>query len=244
MVGGNYSYIVRVPKDKVYPINADPLNLYDKAKKEFQKDFPGQTFDPNKQIGYITKEAQKLGYDMTVAKWQKGPLTLRAQTTKALKPEVYYSPSREFPSAIVINEEIDTLKPNEKKMRRKGARSLEGGRELSQEDAYNAILDKIDELEATNMSPEEQFNEISQSEEYASLSPEDRMAVNDSYRESGVSTADKKIESVVTNDIKEQNAVLQSLKDDRDLAYIYRNFPQIIKKLQRKNIIETKGDCI
>ena len=246
MVGGNYSYIVRIPKDKVYPINADPLNLYDKAKKEFQKDYPGQAFDANKQVGYITKEAQKLGYVMTVSKWQKGPLALRAQTTQALKPETYYTPVPGSTSAINLNEEIESLEPNEKKMRRKGVRSLDSasGRGLSQEDAYDAVLNKIDELEATNMSPEEQFNEISQSEEYASLSPEDRMAINDSYRESGVSTADKKIESVVTNDIKEQSAILQSLKDDRDLAYIYRNFPQIIKQLESKKIIETKGDCI
>ena len=149
-------------------------------------------------------------------------------------------------SAINLNEEIESLEPNEKKMRRKGVRSFDSasGRGLSQEDAYDAVLNKIDELEATNMSPEEQFNEISQSEEYASLSPEDRMAINDSYRESGVSTADKKIESVVTNDIKEQSAVLETLKSDRDLAYIYRNFPKIVKQLKGKGIIETKGDCI
>lgn len=87
-VSGENGYIVRVPMDKVYPFNADPLNLYDEAKARFEEQFPGQAFEPNKQLSFITQVANENGFPMTVAKWNiKGRNALRAQTTEALKVE-------------------------------------------------------------------------------------------------------------------------------------------------------------
>ncbi len=89
-VPSNYIHAVRIPKNKVYPFNADPLNFYDQAEKEFQERFPGRAFDPNKQVGFITKIAAENGYPMTVAKWNiGGKPALRAQTTQAMRPEMY-----------------------------------------------------------------------------------------------------------------------------------------------------------
>lgn len=85
---GDNGYVVRIPMDKVYPFNADPLNFYDEAKKRFEKKFPGQAFEPNKQLSFITQVANENGFPMTVAKWNiKGRNTLRAQTTEPLKVE-------------------------------------------------------------------------------------------------------------------------------------------------------------
>lgn len=112
-VPNNFGYAVRVPKDKVYPINEDPMNFYDQAKKEFEKDYPGQAFDANKQVGYITKVAGDNGFDMTITDWNiKGKKALRAQTTKPLKPEVYKSKVfRDGFEREQFNEELDKLKP-------------------------------------------------------------------------------------------------------------------------------------
>lgn len=85
---GDNGYVVRIPMDKVYPFNADPLNFYDEAKERFEKKFPGQAFEPNKQLSFITQVANENGFPMTVAKWNiKGRNTLRAQTTEPLKVE-------------------------------------------------------------------------------------------------------------------------------------------------------------
>lgn len=112
-VPSNFIYAVRVPKEKVYPINEDPLNLYDEAKAMFEKDYPGQAFDANKQVGYITKVANEKGFEMTVVDWNiKGKKAVRAQTTQAVKPELYKS--EEFKDGSlreVYNPELEKLKP-------------------------------------------------------------------------------------------------------------------------------------
>lgn len=108
-----FGYAVRVPKEKVYPINEDPLNFYDEAKAQFEKDFPGLAFDANKQVGYITKVANENGFDMTITEWNiKGRKALRAQTTEAVKPEVYKK--MEFRDGFereVFTPELEKLKP-------------------------------------------------------------------------------------------------------------------------------------
>ena len=112
-VPSDFGYAVRIPKDKVYPFNEDPLNFYDQAKAEFEKDYPGQSFDANKQIGYITKVANDNGFDITVADWNiKGRKALRAQTTKSLKPEVYKQKVfKNGSEREQFNEELQKLKP-------------------------------------------------------------------------------------------------------------------------------------
>lgn len=89
-VPAEFGYVVRVPENKVYPFNEDPLDLLPEAEKQFKKQYPGQAFDFNKQVGFVTKVAEDRGYPMTVAQWNiKGRKVLRAQTTEAMKPELY-----------------------------------------------------------------------------------------------------------------------------------------------------------
>lgn len=76
-------YMIKVPMDKVYDFNTDPENFYDKAKEMFKSKHPDLPFTANDQLAYITKLAEKAGYDMTVAEWNN---MSRAQATKALKP--------------------------------------------------------------------------------------------------------------------------------------------------------------
>lgn len=76
-------YAVKVPKEKVYDFNTDPLKLIDEAKKRHDEENPGKAFDPNSQIAYVTKIAGERGFDMVVADWAGGT---RAQTTKELAP--------------------------------------------------------------------------------------------------------------------------------------------------------------
>ena len=83
---GGVQHTVLVPKDEVYYLQDDKLNLYDKAKEEFQKARPGQAFNPNYQAAWIGKVANDMGYKMLVSEWKNGEL--RAQTTLDLKPEV------------------------------------------------------------------------------------------------------------------------------------------------------------
>lgn len=113
-ISGDYGYVVRIPKDQVYPFNKDPLDLYDKAKAEFNKKFPGQAFDPNKQVAFIAKEAAKLGYPMTVAKWANNKL--RAQTTEKMQGEYYTKPEKG--GGISVNPEIEQFEVNQKARRK------------------------------------------------------------------------------------------------------------------------------
>jgi hypothetical protein len=76
-------YMIKVPMDKVYDFNTDPDNLYDKAKEIFKRRHPDLPFTANDQLAYITKLAEKAGYEMTVAEWKD---MSRAQSTKALVP--------------------------------------------------------------------------------------------------------------------------------------------------------------
>ena len=81
MVSGTSQYAVTVPN--VYDFDTDPDNLLTEARNEFEKEYPGQAFDRNTQLAYVTTLAAEKGYEMTVAKW--GDRT-RAQTTLELKP--------------------------------------------------------------------------------------------------------------------------------------------------------------
>lgn len=131
-VGGSYGYVVRVPKDKVYPFNSDPLNLMDKAKATFEKMYPGQAFDKNKQVAFVSQEAAKAGYDMTVAKWGND---LRAQTTKVMKGETYEKPHPDYHTSTVFNPKLEKYVANENKPKSK-----------QQVDAYHGSPHDFDEF--------------------------------------------------------------------------------------------------
>jgi hypothetical protein len=76
-------YMIKVPMDRVYDFNTDPDNLFERAKELFKRRHPDLPFTPNDQLAYITKLAEKAGYDITVAEWNN---TTRAQSTKELSP--------------------------------------------------------------------------------------------------------------------------------------------------------------
>lgn len=126
-VPSDYGFAVRVPENKVYPFNEDPLDLLPAAEKEFKKKFPGQAFDFNKQVAFVTQEAAKRGYPMTVAQWNiRGTKALRAQTTEEFKPEMYRELVPGTMNQYEYNPEIDKFKPNAK---RRGQASV-GKRDL------------------------------------------------------------------------------------------------------------------
>lgn len=101
-------YAVKVPKEKVYDFNNDPLNFYDEAKKRHEEEHPGGGFDPNTQMAYITKIAGENGFDMVVGEWFG---STRAQTTKSLKP----SDTREMNGNTVTKDFEEKFKGNNKK---------------------------------------------------------------------------------------------------------------------------------
>ena len=126
-VPSDYGFTVRVPENKVYPFNEDPLELLPAAEKEFNKKFPGQAFDFNKQVAFVTQEASKRGYPMTVAQWNiRGTKALRAQTTEEFKPEMYREQVPGTMNQYEYNPEIEKFKPNAK---RRGQASI-GKRDL------------------------------------------------------------------------------------------------------------------
>lgn len=77
------TYAIKVPMEKVYDFNTDPLNLIEEAKELHSREYPNAAFDVNSQIAYITKIAGQKGYDMVVSDWNG---RTRAQTTKELTP--------------------------------------------------------------------------------------------------------------------------------------------------------------
>ncbi len=127
-VPSEFGYVVRIPENQVYPFNEDPLDLLPEAEKQFKKQYPGQAFDFNKQVGFVTKVAADRGYPMTVAEWNiKGRKVLRAQTTEAMKPEVYQE--KVFQDGYQVTKTTPELefKPNAKRRQ-----ASVGGRDLDQ----------------------------------------------------------------------------------------------------------------
>jgi hypothetical protein len=84
MVQGTSQYAVKVKNDKVYDFNSDPLNIIKEARERFNREYPGQAFNPNVQFAYVTKISNEKGYDMTVAEWDG---RTRAQSVIELKPD-------------------------------------------------------------------------------------------------------------------------------------------------------------
>ena len=121
---------------------------------------------------------------------------------------------------------------------------------MSSEQARTEMGDMLKEayrqIKEEKADPQSTYDAIFETDQYRSLTPEQRTILHDSIRyfHPDVTTATKDTQKITHVDIKEQSAVLETLKSDRDLAYIYRNFPKIVKQLKGKGIIETKGDCI
>lgn len=153
-VPNDYGYVVRVPKGKVYPFNQDPLNLIEPAKRMFEKQYPGQAFDPNKQVAWVSKAAAGRGYPMTVAEWNIGRRKLvRAQTTEALKPEKYSNIVPGSFNQVNVNPELAKFQPNAKK---RGQAKIGGGLSLEDLKEFNK-LPNIDLASGDNYVPLSKF---------------------------------------------------------------------------------------
>jgi hypothetical protein len=108
-VGGSYKHVVLIPKNKVYPIDSDPLNLKPLAEKEFRKVFPNISFDNNRASSWIAKVAAEKGYDIVVANWspRKNFKALRAESAIKHKPDLYQKPKPGSLNAVTFNEKYE-----------------------------------------------------------------------------------------------------------------------------------------
>lgn len=108
-VSGSYKHVVLIPKDKVYPIDSDPLNLRPLAEKEFRKVFPNISFDNNRASSWIAKVAAEKGYDIVVANWspRKNLKALRAESAIKHKPDLYRKPKPGSLNAVTFNEKYE-----------------------------------------------------------------------------------------------------------------------------------------
>lgn len=108
-VGGLYKHVMLIPKDKVYPIDSDPLNLKPQAEKEFRKVFPNISFDNNRASSWIAKVAAEKGYEMVVANWspRRNFKALRAESVIKHKPKLYQSPRPGSFNAVVFNDKYE-----------------------------------------------------------------------------------------------------------------------------------------
>ena len=129
------TYAVRVPKDKVYDFNSDPLNLIEEARALHEKEHPNKAFDANSQVAYVTKVAAARGYDMVVAEWAGGT---RAQTVKELTP----SDTRVLDGNIVAKDFEGNYESNKKK----GFKSvIPKTKEQALKEAYDKIYNERDD---------------------------------------------------------------------------------------------------
>lgn len=72
LVSSEFGYEVRVPAERVYDLDADPLNFEAEARERFKKDNPDQAFGASHRAFAITAVAAENGFDMTVGRWTRG----------------------------------------------------------------------------------------------------------------------------------------------------------------------------
>lgn len=82
LISSDFGYEVRVPMERVYDLDADPLNLEEKARAAFKKDNPTLAFSASHRAFAMTQVAAEEGFDMTVGSWTKG--LSRAHAAKKL----------------------------------------------------------------------------------------------------------------------------------------------------------------
>ena len=100
---GRKPYVVLVPKDKVYPFNADPMGFYDEAHKRFvlslypsgeaygltvEKDLHKFSFPSDAQAAFIGEVAKENGYLMMVSAWNSMGLPTRGESQVDLEYDV------------------------------------------------------------------------------------------------------------------------------------------------------------
>ena len=256
-VSGKYGYVVRVPKDKVYPFNEDPLNLYDAAKAEFDKMYPGQAFDANKQAAFIAQEAAKIGYPMTVAKWGNN---LRAETTEKMKGEFYMRPDKQYPSTVEFNPELEKFEANEVLEQNKKSRPVTKSQakrsDLSKDDSIlldtaieeaigkiksgsglqfslNNLIDQVRKLKSVRDKSSFRKKEIEQSAKEEVVKTISREIAGDakSYMDTQNLTKEKAVEMALSNAI---NAGIEFSTADEIKADVRKQLDNIIKNTQKQ----------
>lgn len=113
-VPNDFGYVVRVPKDKVYDFNSDPLNLKKEAEARFKKENPNRAFDANNKLAEVAKLAAEKGFQVTVADWNiKGTKTLIAKTSESLPLENYNK--RKQMNQVEFAKGMEDIKANAKR---------------------------------------------------------------------------------------------------------------------------------
>ena len=115
-VPNDFGYVVRVPKDKVYDFNSDPLNLKKEAEARFKKENPNRAFDANNKLAEVAKLAAEKGFQVTVADWNiKGTKTLIAKTSESLPLENYNNIKLGTMNQIEFAKGMEDIKANAKR---------------------------------------------------------------------------------------------------------------------------------
>ena len=78
---GQNKQILKIPKERVYYLQEDRLELYEIAKAQFKEKYPDLAFGANDQAAWVSKVANEHGFDITVTDWGNGPI---AKLTKTL----------------------------------------------------------------------------------------------------------------------------------------------------------------
>jgi hypothetical protein len=102
-IAGRKPHVVLVPKDKVYPFNADPLGFYDEAKKRYvlsiypsgklyhltvENDLHKFDFPIGAQAAFIGEMAKENGYLMIVSSWNSMGIPTRGESQVDLEYDV------------------------------------------------------------------------------------------------------------------------------------------------------------
>lgn len=98
-------HTIAVPVERVYDADSDPLGFEKEARQRFERVRPGQAFDANYRVAFITQVAGDNGFDMVVAEWMNGDL--RAQTIKELVPLAENKPLKpRAPKDFIVGDRI------------------------------------------------------------------------------------------------------------------------------------------
>jgi hypothetical protein len=245
-------YVVRVPKNKVYHFNTDPLNLLPEAEKLFRKENgKDKSFDLNNQVAYVAKVAAQKGFPVTTSDWNiKGTKALRAQTTEVLPVEKYSNIKPGTTNQVQFNPEFENVKPNAK--RRDIQSSLEG-------ESLETALDRALEV-AKNSSIEEGLAEFKESEYFKNQDEDIQSELEEYFKEEAGPVekgslvdkfdalddiANKLKEPLTKSEINELTSKRKAIFDENpEVKEINDNFSKITKKLEEKgDLKKSRPDC-
>lgn len=245
-------YVVRVPKDKVYHFNSDPLNLLPEAEKLFRKENgKDKSFDLNNQVAYVSKVAAEKGFPVTTSDWNiKGTKALRAQTTEVLPVEKYSNIKPGTTNQIQFNPEFENVKPNAK--RKDLYYSLEG-------ESLETALDRALET-AKNSSISKGLAEFKESEYFKKQDKEIQAELEDYFKEEAGPVekggledkfdalddiANKLKEPLTKSEINELTSKRKAIFDENpEVKEINDNFSKITRQLEENGELKkSRKDC-